>query len=113
MLVVRSVTGYIVAYEIKSATETATLNRRSLKIECVDFTAFPQVFLLSLLVTLIHSALVQRLYRKKSSHVCLSRQYSLLLNAKAPKSCMASLYLACVASVSNRVIARKLERKRH
>ena len=112
MLVVRSVTGCIVAYEIEvsngnSNTQSTILKNWVRGLDCVS-SSFPVI-----IISFLNSFSTGSEIISQKVFACLSRQYSLLLNAKAPKSCMASLYLACVASVSNRVIARKLERKRH
>ena len=85
MLVVRSVTGYIVAYEIEvsngnSNTQSTILKNwvrgRFLKFSCNYLNSFSTV----------SEIISQKVF------ACLSRQYSLLLNAKAPKTFMASLY---------------------
>ena len=112
MLVVRSVTGYIVAYEIEvsngnSNTQSTILKNWVRGLYCVSSS------FLVIIISYLNSFSTGSEIISQKVFACLSRQYSLLLNAKVPKSCMASLYLACVASVSNRVIARKLERKRH
>ena len=112
MLVVRSITGYIVAYEIEvsngnSNTQSTILKNWVRGLYCVSSS------FLVIIISYLNSFSTGSEIISQKVFACLSRQYSLLLNAKAPKTCMASLYLACVASVSNRVIARKLERKRH
>ena len=112
MLVVRSVIGYIVSYGIEvsngnSNTQSTILKNWVRGLDCVS-SSFPVI-----IISFLNSFSTGSEIISQKVFACLSRQYSLLLNAKAPKSCMASLYLACVASVSNQVIARKLERKRH
>ena len=85
MLVVRSVIGYIVSYGIEvcngnSNTQSTILKNwvrgRFLKFSCYYLNSFSTV----------SEIISQKVF------ACLSRQYSLLLNAKAPKTCMASLY---------------------
>ena len=91
MLVVRSITGYIVAYEIEvsngnSNTQSTILKNWVRGLYCVSSS------FLVIIISYLNSFSTGSEIISQKVFACLSRQYSLLLNAKAPKSCMASLY---------------------
>ena len=91
MLVVRSVTGCIVAYEIEvsngnSNTQSTILKNWVRGLYCVSSS------FLVMIITYLNSFSTGSEIISQKVFACLSRQYSLLLNAKAPKTCMASLY---------------------
>ena len=91
MLVVRSVMGYIVAYEIEvsngnSNTQSTILKNWVRGLYCVSSS------FLVIIISYLNSFRTGSEIISQKVFACLSRQYSLLLNAKAPKTCMASFY---------------------
>ena len=91
MLVVRSITGYIVAYEIEvsngnSNTQSTILKNWVRGLYCVSSS------FLVMIISYLNSFSTGSEIISQKVFACLSRQYSLLLNAKAPKTCMASFY---------------------